>query len=193
MTHCSRDTMTSISQMNFSFSFSWITVVFWFQFISNLFLKLKLAINQHWFRQRKGDNPLSKSMMVLFMDTYLRNLSSRSWPYDNVSHSWKWCLNTIRRNMWVWYSTLTKWNSAGSNSDYHYDALVSRESMRSYVAMIYDINAKISFMPRGILQLIAVYYAKANIYKQCVYKNHFEETNILKFDDKNQFLHSIGK
>ena len=51
LTHLSLDKMAAISQMIFSDEFVWLkSFVFWLKFHRGLFLKVQLAIIQHWFR-----------------------------------------------------------------------------------------------------------------------------------------------
>ena len=51
LTHLSLDKMAAISQMIFSDEFVWMkSFVFWLKFHRGLFLKVQLAIIQHWFR-----------------------------------------------------------------------------------------------------------------------------------------------
>ena len=49
--HLPLDKMAAISQTTFSKAFSWMkSFVFWFECHWSLFLRVQLAINQHWFR-----------------------------------------------------------------------------------------------------------------------------------------------
>ena len=51
LTHLPLDKMAAISLTTFLDAFSWMkTFVFWLNFHSNLFLRVKLALTQYWFR-----------------------------------------------------------------------------------------------------------------------------------------------
>ena len=52
ITHWGRNKMTVIFQKTFSGTFSWRKKIeFWFKFLRILFLRVQLAISQHWLRQ----------------------------------------------------------------------------------------------------------------------------------------------
>ena len=77
------DKMAAISQTIFSDAFSWMKSFWcWLRFHWSLFLRVKLTINQHWFRY------LSEPMLTRFSDAYMRHYGEMSLMSCWTAHAW---------------------------------------------------------------------------------------------------------